>query len=611
MIPIHALALLLLPIQTSAQHGVSFHERAVLAGVNHDGWGRGVAAVDLDGDGLIDLYSTSATGPDAVFQQQPGPVWVDVTAAWGFVDDGRSEAGVVAADFDGDGDLDLYVPCGTSYGPQPDRLWRNDLDTLGVFTDVTAQAGDLAALDGTSFGATAFDYDRDGDLDLFVSNSSHATRPNPTNDLLRNDGNMVFTNVSVEAGIVHPGNFRHCGAGDMDGDGWIDIGVSDLHGDCLFYRNNGDGTFSEVHHAMEIVTGDANAFGVVFEDFNNDGFLDILIPTFRHRSRFYLNRQDGTFVDGTMRSGIRRHDVMGHNVGDLDMDGNADVFLGTGFAYGKERDVFYLTRTLNNGMIEVRDWSTKSGINAYGPTRCHGTAFADLNGDGFPDVYLGHGGPPNVSGSSQENALWVNDTNGNHTLTVRLKGTKSNLFGIGARVGASLPNGDWVWRSIEAGRGFCNTNEPAAFLGLGGQTAVSFLEIRWPSGLRQRTLVPAVDTEMVVPEVGLEVSGKPVVGGAVTFDVWGRPGDRVEIWTSTTPAWVLDPNLGGVLELGGNIDVLTAVDLGSDPHQAVNVTLPDLDTLIGQTLYVQAFFKDAGGVNKALSNRIDLPMLAP
>jgi hypothetical protein len=595
----------------SAQaHGVRFDDTAATAGVLHDGWGRGSAIVDFDRDGLLDIYSTSVTSPDALFRQDPlNPgTFIDMTVAWGIVHDTRGEGGVLACDFDNDGDLDLFLPCGGNSGYQRDKLFRNDLDTLGTFTDVIATGGGgiIQFLNTTSFGAVALDFDNDGDLDIFMGNNMHDV-PSvvyPPCTLLRNDGGFVFTDVSVAMGITHTGDFRHAGAADFDNDGWVDIGVADFTGECLLYHNNGGTGFTEVHSQVGFVSADNN-FGVMFEDFNADGWLDILVPRFRIWSRLFLNRGNGTFRDVTADFGGQTVDIMGHNCGDLDMDGYPEYWIGTGHSASVQKDVFMLTHPVRNS-VQSWDFSNQSRITTKGLTRSHGSAIGDINGDLFPDIYFCNGGPPSYPNSNGTNSLWISRGNTNHILKVTMQGKQNNRFGVGAKICLFMPGGRTVHKTIQAGKGFANTDEPAAYFGLGADTSVDFVQIMWPNGSFQRVLAPAVDTEVHFIETGIRIQGTPALGGTMNIQAFGPDLDDVTLYYATSPDFLISPTYGGVLELQQPLIALATFSLDSVGFYSGTFTLPTDPNLAGTTIYLQAAFDNPLTGHKGLSVRKDI-----
>jgi len=607
LIMILILSLLLAAAQ---EHGIRFDDTAVAAGVLHDGWGRGDCIADFDQDGLLDIYSTSVTSPDAIFRQDPlNPgTFIDMAVPWGIVHDTRGEGGVIAADFDNDGDLDLYLPCGGNSGYQRDKLFRNDLNTLGKFTDAIAigLGGALQFLNGTSFGATALDYDLDGDLDLFIANNMHDV-PSvffPKNNLLRNDGNFNFVDVGIAMGITQNGDFRHCGSGDFDNDGWIDIVVSDFVGDCLLYHNEGGVLFTEVHAAVDFVSAD-NAMGVIFDDLNNDGWLDIITLRFRIWSRVYLNKGNGMFRDITADFGGDSIDVMGHNTGDVDMDGYPEIWIGTGHSAAVQKDTFRLTHPFGN-TVKSLDFSQRSGITSKGLTRSHGSAIGDINGDLFPDIYFNNGGPPSYPNSNGTNSLFISRGNSNHILKVTIEGVKSNRFGVGSKIALFMPGGRTIYHNIQAGKGFCNTDEPASYFGLGSDLSVGFVQITWPNGTLQRVLAPTVDTTVHYVETGMLIQGTPALGGTMDIHAYGPPLDDVTLYYAINPDFLASPTFGGIWELQQPLISLATFALDSAGLYTGIFTLPSDPNLAGTTIYLQAALDNPITGHKGLSVRSDI-----
>lgn len=604
---------LLLLFSAQADHGMKFDDTAAAAGVLHNGWGRGAAIVDFDQDGLVDFYSTNNTGVDAVFRQDPANpgTFIDVTVAWGFTHDTRAESGVVAADFDNDGDLDVFVPCGGFIGPQKDRMYRNDLNTLGVFTDVFSigLGGDLATLNNASFGATALDADGDGLLDLFMSNNIYTDTQTgqsvyPQDTFLANLGNFMFYDITDQVGIDQFADSRHCSTGDINNDGFPDIGVSNFAGEQVLWLNDGLGNFRDVHQAIGFISND-NGFGVVLEDMNNDGWQDIVVPRFRMWTHFFISNGNGHFTKAT-NTGIKQHDVMGHNVSDMDMDGFPDVLLGTGHSASVQPDVFYLTLPQGANGIKVLDFSTKSRINSPGLTRCHGQPVGDVNGDLWPDVFFCNGGPPSYPNSNGDKSLFISRGNLNHRVRVGVEGIESNRGGIGARITAHLPSGALVHKQIIAGKGFCNTDEPVAYLGLGAETAVDYMEIAWTGGRLQRVLAPAVDASYKFIETSIALSGTPALGGAMDIDAIGPPLDNVTLWYSTSSTFQVDPAHGGVLELGGTLNTLSTFSLDASGRFLGQIVLPSDVSLAGTTIYLQAFYENQAQTTKGLSTMVSV-----
>lgn len=458
--------------------------------------------VDLDQDGLPDLIAANSGMPNEFFRQLPDHTFESANAAWGIAFDDSSTFGVLAADFDNDGDTDVYFINGGFSQAESNQLLRNDLSTSGVFTDVSYASGGAAML-SQNFGGTALDYDLDGDLDIFLT----TTPDQGPCVLLRNNGNLNFTDVSVAAGITEPRRCRHCSCGDFNNDGWVDVAVGAHLGANLLYRNNGDGTFTNVAAAAGVEDPDEN-FGMVLEDFDNDGWMDIYVPKYYKQnppgpSQLYRNNGDETFTNVTAGSGMTGQADMGHNTGDLDGDGYPDIYIGTGTPGIPLLDVLFLITPDGAGGLTATDVSTSSGITSIGPTRCHGMAFGDYDGDGFIDVYANNGGVETVPETMEVNALWHNQGNGNRWTALRLEGTLSNRTAVGARCVAFTDAGRQVHRCLRVGKGFANTDSPIQHFGVGPTETVERIEITWPSGTVQTRWYPPMSQITDIIEVPL------------------------------------------------------------------------------------------------------------
>jgi len=444
--------------------------------------------VDIDGDGLLDIIAANDNMANFFFSQRADHTFEDASVLWGVEEhDERMTFGVLATDFDNDGDADVYF-INRGYPGQPNRVLRNDISTTGILTDVSLTSGD-GATDSSNFGGTALDYDLDGDLDIFLTTVS----PNRTNVLLRNDGDLFFTDVSAEAELTQLAWSRHCSTGDYNNDGWFDIAVGSAYGANLLLRNDGDGTFTEVAEAAGVQTPEEN-FGLVLEDFDNDGWQDIFVPKYLLEgdgtSLLYRNNGDGTFSDVTPGSGMTGQTDMGHNTGDLDADGYPDIFIGTGNPAFPDLIRLFLVRPDAPEGLVATDYSTESGVTAQGAVRCHGVAIGDYDQDGLLDVYNNNGGPSGLPETFEANFLWQGQSNGNAWTALNLTGVTSNRSGIGARIVAFTSAGREVHRMLRAGNGFANTDSPTVHIGIGQDESIHRVEITWPSGILQTILQP-------------------------------------------------------------------------------------------------------------------------
>lgn len=573
-LPQRILFLGLTPLLSPAGDGLLFLDQGAAAGVDDIGFGRGAAWVDLDGDGRLDIVAADSAMRVAFLRQLPDQTFESAAGAWNVPATAADAWGVVTADFDEDGDPDLYLPRGGWSGPRDNLLLVNELNTLGRIY-AASNLGD-AAVASASFGATALDYDRDGDVDLFVSNRQAPDGGPGVCTLLRNDGNLIFRDVSAAAGIVHSGLFTHCSAGDLDNDGWPEIAVGGLDGPNLLYHNQGDGTFVEVAQAAGVGTPGQN-YGLVFDDFDNDGWMDLWSPKYHGIGELFLNAGDGSFarVDVEMPAVTD----MGHNSGDLDGDGYPDLYIGTGGPEYPYDDVLLLVRPDAAGGLTLTDASESSGILASGPTRSHGCPFGDYDRDGDIDFFANNGGPEWISFSAQESYLWQNQGNGSRWLAVGLEGRLSNRSGIGTRGVVSLPTGRQIHRHRTAGKGFANSDASELHFGLGAAPFASQLELRWPSGVVQVLESPQLDTRTLLVETGLVVSGAAQLGATLTLEVCGSSAATVEL------TGILTPPIGLPRPIEGLPDV---PDLGPSGVASAALVLPSSPALAGSLLELGA-----------------------
>ena len=489
--------------------------------------GAGVALLDYDRDGWLDALILSGTRltdgerRDASFPSRQAPTnrlyrnrqdgtFVDVTESLGLRRTGWA-SGVCAGDYDNDGWLDLFI---TYYGQNV--LYRNDRGER--FRDVTNTAGVANADVRWGSGCTFIDYDRDGRLDLFVSNYLRfdlQTTPEPgkgsnclwkgvpvncgpkglptdTNRLFHNRGNGVFGDVSEPSGIARvTGRYpMTAAAADLNGDGWTDIYVASDSTAAILYRNNHDGTFTDV--ALESGAaynehGSPQAgMGLALGDFNMDGRLDVLKTHFADDvPALYRGLAGGLFQDVATAAGLgvqNRHVEWGAGMPDLDNDGRPDVLYVTGNVYPEverllpqypHRGPRIVFRNVDGQRFD--DVSAESGEGATTPHSSRGAAFGDVDNDGDVDVL--------VMNMNEPPSLLRNDYRGpNHWVAVQLEGAKSSRDGLGATVLVTAGGRTQAQVALSQAS-YYSHNDLRLLFGLGSHNRVDSIEVRWPSGI--------------------------------------------------------------------------------------------------------------------------------
>jgi hypothetical protein len=475
--------------------------------------GCGCAFFDFDNDGWLDVLILTGSRPgdppadasNRLYKNNRDGTFTDVTEKAGLFRTGYWY-GVTVGDYDNDGLEDLFL---TGY-PQ-NALYKNNGN--GTFTDVTKQAGLVNAEPRFGSGCTFVDYDRDGKLDLFVSNyvtfdpkvvpragdisSCNQEKvfcgprglPYGRHSLYRNNGDGTFRDVTEQAGIskASPGYGLTAVAADFDNDGWPDIYVACDSTPSLLFRNQHDGTFAE--QAMErgaALSDDGMeqaGMGIGVGDLSCSGRLDIVKTHFAADTPVvYTNNGKGEFRDDTLRSGLAtetRFISWGVGVEDLDNDGKPDIFWVTGGIYPELQDrpdqpyrgpriVF---RSLGNGRFEELMSQAGPGIEAQHCSR--GCAFGDFDNDGDLDIL--------IVNLNEPPSLLRNDVTGGHRwIKVKLTGKKSNPSAIGARVTVSY--GDKMQaKEVLSQSSYLSVNDPRLHFGLGSAAKVD-IEIRWPAG---------------------------------------------------------------------------------------------------------------------------------
>ncbi len=507
--------------------------------------GCGVAALDYDNDGWLDLFLVNGTTLEGfpegqqptnhLYRNRGDGTFEDVTRQTGVAQGGWGQ-GVCVGDYDNDGHQDLFV---TYYGQS--HLYRNGGD--GVFQDTTIAAGLLDGRTRWGTGCAFLDYDRDGYLDLFAANYIDLdleTAPTPdsglcrykgvkvacgppglpggTNVLYRNLGDGRFEDVSDSSGVTQAEGTFGLGVStlDFDNDGWVDLYVANDSNPATLYRNRHDGTFEDIG----VGTGCALSqdgkpqagMGVAIGDYDRDGFMDIFKTNFAgDTSTLYSNSGDGYCDDRTFMGGMgvnTRWLGWGTAFLDLDNDGWLDLFLTNGHVYPeveqlateagyKQRKIVY--RNLGNGRFE--DISKALGPPVTTPKAGRGSIVFDFDNDGDLDVAVNnvHDLPDLFRLDSEPNHHW---------LLLDLVGTRSNRSAIGSRVRCAT--GDTVQhQEVRGGGSYISQNDLRVHFGLARATKVDRLQVRWPRGLEEEWLDLAVDQILTLKEG----TGRPLPQG--------------------------------------------------------------------------------------------------
>lgn len=476
--------------------------------------GAGACFFDYNGDGFADLYFVNGSADTAEGEAPPANTlyrsngdgtFTDVGEAVGVADTGYG-MGCAAADYDNDGDVDLYV---TNHGPN--RLYRNSGD--GPMDDVAPQAG--VTDPRWSVAPIWADYDNDGFIDLYVANyldfdpderamrslvslhEGYRSYPGPRDydaqpdALYANGGDGRFTDVSDAVGLNHPYVAKGMGAAssDYDGDGDMDLFVANDRTPNQLYRND-DGVFVDIALwagvAYDEAGHESGAMGVDFGDYDSDGDMDLFVTNFVFEyNALYQNVGEDTFIDVTERVGLAQpsYRFIGWGTGflDYDNDGYLDLFVANGHVH-EDMDVLSESVTFaqpnqlfrNNGDGTFADVSTSSGPHFLEAHVSRGVAFADYDNDGDTDILvLSAGGPARL--------LQNNGGNRENWLALRLVGCASNRDAVGARIRVRAGDLDMV-REVDAGSSYLSQNEMRLQFGLGGYRRVDLVQIRWPSG---------------------------------------------------------------------------------------------------------------------------------
>jgi enediyne biosynthesis protein E4 len=498
----------------TAQAGIKFKHNSGAFGKKYmpETVGSGCAFLDYDGDGWQDiLLINSMNWPErkgsksfpALYRNNQNGTFTDVTADAGLAVEVYG-LGCSAADYDNDGNTDIYITC-----LGPNRLFRNLGG--GKFADVTAKAG--VGDSGFSTSAVWFDYDKDGKLDLFVcnyvewsvekdlhcsldgKNKSYCTPEaykGQSSTLYRNRGDGSFENVTARAGVSDPTS-KSLGVSllDYDGDGWMDLFVANDTQPNKLYRNKGDGTFADEGLAAGVAVNDAGnpraGMGVDAADYDGSGRPSLVIGNFSNEMiALYHNEGTGLFIDEAPGSTIGQTSMATLTFAcfffDYDLDALPDIFAANGHVSDdissvqpniKYAEPPHLFRNLGKKKFEAV--TSKLGAAIQKPAVARGAAYGDFDNDGDLDLL--------ISANNGAARLLRNDGgNQNNLLRIKTVGANSNRDGIGARVTVTSVAGSKIWSIVKTGSSYCSQNEMPLTFGLGKADKVAAIEVVWPSG---------------------------------------------------------------------------------------------------------------------------------
>jgi enediyne biosynthesis protein E4 len=515
------------PETPSPPKAIHFSDIAVAAGIkfvhfkgnqgisiNREEFGPGVCVADFDGDGWQDiyfvngrdLYNRGISVRNALYHNNGDGTFTDVTEKAGVPGTGYG-LGCVWGDYDNDGFPDLFV---TQYGRNV--LYHNNGN--GTFTDVTDKAG-VAGLESGAFhsGATFFDYDRDGYLDLYVGSYVALDPDGPrycnigtvrsscppqvykgsVNALYHNNGDGTFTNVSRAMNILQPsGKNLSVGAADYDNDGWPDLFVANDGLPAYLYHNEHGKSFKEIAGPSGMAYSASGslmaAMCISLGDYDNDGWLDLYISDFQGSSdHLWHNDGKGDFDEVSDEAGITgpTHNVLSFGGGflDYDNDGWLDLFIANGHVYPEIEQAspgtpYKQVNSLfhNEGNGRFVETGKLTGIADQSPHAARGVAFADFDNHGFIDILVANNGDPPL--------LLHNSGNGNHFINFKLVGTKSNRDAMGARIRVECAGVAEI-REIAGGGSYLSQSDLRANFGLGNAASAQTVEVHWPSGQSQ------------------------------------------------------------------------------------------------------------------------------
>ncbi len=521
---------ILLPLPQYGQ--VAFEELSIEAGIDHPGPNHGVAIADYDNDGDEDIYVSRIGAPNLLYRNDGHFRFKEVAQKAGVAHTGNSYTSVWG-DLDNDGDPDLYV----GNRDQPNVLYRNEGD--GTFTEISRMA--QVASVGKPRALLLADVDRDGWLDIYVANLG------AENVLYRNHGGFRFTNITQSSGAVD----RKISMGavflDYDNDGDPDLYLThDNYQPNLLYQNDGTGKFTDVSVASGTQIA-SMGMGVTAGDINNDGWLDLYITNLSDNV-LLLNQGDGTFRNISGPSGTADRGMgWGTVCVDYDQDGWLDIYAVNDSYFLPLANVLYR----NLGNLQFEPTEKEQAISSMYAS--YGTAWADFDRDGRPDIFL-------VNSGQEGNQLFRNTTSSQNWFQLLLTGQASNRDAIGARI--QVFTGQQVQsREVTAGSGYASQSSRVQSFGLGQHNRIDSVRIFWPSGLQEKITDPGVN------QLRYRTEGQTESRAAALLELAVFPNPTQDQWNITLSVSATDPIQLSLLDLSGKtVRILVDQWLGVGKH---------------------------------------------
>ncbi|MEP0263044.1 FG-GAP-like repeat-containing protein [Dokdonia sp.] len=485
---------MLILVFTVSEAQVFFDEKSEDLGLSNSSWGTdgnenfggGISFFDFDNDGWDDLTVSSNTGLPVKFYKNNNGTFELINLS-GINDELFETKSVQWVDFDNDGDYDFFATSNQSTG---DNRFYENIGNL-TFVNITDASG-LSNPGHKSFGGSWGDYDKDGFLDLFLV-SRFFDSDSKFNTLYKNNGDGTFTDVSITANLIQENSLSFCSSWiDYDNDGWQDIYISNdkIQNENILYHNNGDGTFTNVAEAAGAAIA-IDAMSTTIGDYNKDGWLDIYVANTQEGNAFLKNNGDGTFIDVAYENGTLFESVAWSSVF-LDADNDADLDL-------------YVSASVTNvdsGQLSAAYYDN-DGFGLYtipenigleeDVSISYGNAIGDVDNDGKYDIAVLNCLPDNIF-------LWKNESvHENNWIKVKLEGTESNRQGIGSFIELSV-NGEKQYNYTLCGEGYLGQNSSYEFFGIGIATQIDYIKVRWLSGQVDIIYNPEINSHLTMIE---------------------------------------------------------------------------------------------------------------